>query len=100
MNTPTKPLILRRRAVVRAAEAYLAAKTEVARLEDELAHLRHLLLEAIGDRPVARAGERTLIVTQVAGTPATPDVTITGAMVGQVIPGHKGRLGYPRLEVR
>ena len=92
--------MLRKRALIRAAEEFATKKAERDQLDARLAELRETLLTAAGDAPLARAGQRVLILTRVPETPATPSVAITPAMVGQVIPGRPGRAGYVRLEVR
>ena len=50
--------VLRKRAMVRAAEEFATKKAERDRLEARLAEVREQLVEAAGDTPVARAGQR------------------------------------------
>lgn len=94
-NTP----VLRDEKVVAAVKAYFDNKTRAEALEATNKPLKALILKAMGNRPVASAGTHIVRVTETAGTQATPNVTITAKMLGQVIAGSKGRAGSTRLEV-
>lgn len=91
---------LRRKEVIAAAEEYFAAKAEVKLLEGKLETLKRALLAAMAGAPVATAGARVLHCTVVPEIPASPSVTIDRSMLGQVIPGKRGRASYVQLVVQ
>lgn len=91
--------ILKDKAVVTAAEEYATNKAEIDRLEALNKEHRKTIEAALAGAPIAYAGARIIRCTEVKALPATPNTVITKAMVGQVIPGKKGKAGYTRLEV-
>ena len=91
--------ILKDKAVVTAAEEYATNKAEIDRLEALNKAHRTVIVTALAGAPIAYAGSRIIRCSEVAASPATPNTVITKAMVGQVIPGKKGKAGYTRLEV-
>lgn len=92
--------VIKDKAIIAKAEIYATKKAEIASLEAEVKALRPDLLAAMGGAPTAYAGTRVLSLNEVSAIPATENVKITRDMVGQVIPGKKGRAGYSTLEVR
>ena len=91
--------VLRDKAVVTAADEYASNKAEIDRLEALNKEHRTVIVAALAGAPIAYAGARIIRCSEVAAAPATPNTVITKAMVGQVIPGKKGKAGYTRLEV-
>jgi hypothetical protein len=87
-------------ALVKLAADYAKGAPEKNRLEKMLKDAKPVLLQAMGDVAVAYAGKVVLTRTEVIGTPDTPGEKITRSMVGQHMPGKKGRPGYTTLEVR
>ncbi|MGG5811454.1 hypothetical protein [Falsiroseomonas sp. CW058] len=97
---PATRHVIRDRAVAQKAEAYATAKADIKRLEAQCDALKPELLAAMGDHESVVAGNRVLTRSAVAGTDPTPNVTITKAMIGQVIPGKPGKRGYTQLTVQ
>jgi hypothetical protein len=91
--------VARDRKTVAIVDEFWRNKAEADRLESCNKELRPVIEDAMGDSPVLCAGARIVRRTDVAGTPPRPNVKITRAMIGQVIPGSKGRAGYTRIEV-
>ncbi|QTI82152.1 hypothetical protein IAI58_22630 (plasmid) [Roseomonas marmotae] len=87
-------------ALVKLAAEYAKAAPEKNRLEKRLKELKPVLLQAMGDAPLAYAGKLVLTRTEVLGTLDTVGEKITRSMVGQHMPGKKGRPAYVTLEVR
>jgi hypothetical protein len=98
--TPATRHVLREKAVIAAAEAFVSAKAEVAQLGAKLEGLKAQLLAAMGEHSECVAGNRVLTKSEVKGTAPTANVTITKAMIGQVIPGKSGKKGYTQLTVQ
>lgn len=92
--------VLRGKKLLAAVEEFVAVLAEIKALEARRAELRDQVIAGMNGSPVAFAGVRTLNVATVAATPATPDRVITKDMVGQVLRGTSGRLGYQQLRVR
>ena len=86
--------------LIKLAAEYAKAAPEKNRLEKRLKEMKPVLLQAMGDAPVAYAGKHVLTRAEVAGTPDTLGEKITRSMVGQHMPGKKGRPAYTTLEVR
>ncbi|EHM00543.1 hypothetical protein HMPREF9946_02583, partial [Acetobacteraceae bacterium AT-5844] len=86
--------------LVKLAAEYAKAAPEKNRLEKFLKDTKPVLLQAMGEAPVAYAGKHVLTRAEVAGTPDTVGEKITRSMVGQHLPGKKGRPAYTTLEVR
>lgn len=86
--------------LVALAEQYATAAPEKNRLEKFLKEAKPVLLQAMGDAPLAYIGNRVLTRTDVAATPDAPGPKITRAMVGQNLPGKDGRKGFSMLDVR
>lgn len=91
--------VLRDSKIIKAAAEYAALKDESSAADKRLKQLKPILLKAMGDAPIARAGNHILRRNDVPPTPDAPDTEITKAMVGQMIAGKKGRAGYTTLEV-
>jgi hypothetical protein len=98
-STTTQTPVLRDEKVVANVKAYFDNKTKADALEALNKPLKVAILKAMGNRPVASIGAHIVRVTETAGTQATQNVTITAKMIGQVIPGKKGRAGSTKLEV-
>ncbi|HVB67964.1 MAG TPA: hypothetical protein VNE67_08935 [Acetobacteraceae bacterium] len=92
--------VIRDKGIIAAAEEYHAKKADFDLLEARLKELKGLLEPAMGGAPTAYAGTRILTRTDVPPLPATANVAITKDMIGQVIPGKKGRAGYTQLRVQ
>ena len=107
-RTPTKkPIagpvarpVLKDRAVAAKAAEYAAAKAEIAVLEARCNALKPELLAAMGEHLSVVAGNHILTRAEFAAVAPTPNRTITREMIGQVIPGQKGRKGYSTLTVQ
>ncbi|NKE43562.1 hypothetical protein HB662_02155 [Roseomonas frigidaquae] len=97
--TVTRPQILDRK-VIADAGTYAVNKAEIDRLTAENEALKVTLLQAMGPHESVITGNRVLTRSTHAGTPATENVVITKAMIGQIIPGKKGRKGYTTLTVQ
>ena len=95
----TRPQILDRK-VIADAGTYAVNKAEIDRLTAENETLKVTLLHAMGPHESVIAGNRVLTRSSHASTPATENVVITRAMIGQIIPGKKGRKGYTTLTVQ
>ncbi|MGX9963150.1 hypothetical protein ACVFYP_07490 [Roseomonas sp. F4] len=95
----TRPQILDRK-VIADAGTYAVNKAEIDRLTAENEALKVTLLHAMGPHESVIAGNRVLTRSSHASTPATENVVITKAMIGQIIPGKKGRKGYTTLSVQ
>jgi ABC-type oligopeptide transport system substrate-binding subunit len=93
------PVITDPKLVALAAE-YAKGAPEKNRLEKFLKEAKAVLLQAMGDAPLAYAGKVVLTRTEVAATPEMPGPKITRSMVGQHMPGKQGRAGYTMLEAR
>jgi len=87
-------------ALIKMAAEYAKGAPEKNRLEKRLKELKPVLLQAMGDAPMAYAGKHVLTRAEVVGSPDTVGEKITRSMVGQHMPGKKGRPGYTTLEVR
>jgi hypothetical protein len=87
-------------ALIKMAAEYAKSAPEKNRLEKRLKELKPVLLQAMGDAPMAYAGKHVLTRAEVIGSPDTVGEKITRSMVGQHMPGKKGRPGYTTLEVR
>jgi ABC-type oligopeptide transport system substrate-binding subunit len=96
----TNQLVISDPKLVKLVADYAKAAAEKNRLEKLLKDAKPVLLQAMGDAPVAYAGKHVLTRTEVAATPDTPGAKITRSMVGQHMPGKKGRPAYTMLEVR
>lgn len=91
--------VIKTKAVVEAVVEYFKLKLDEKRIKDRLDALKPDIIEAVDGAPVAYVGDRIVKVTEVAGSEGTPNKTITREMIGQVIPGTKGRKGYVQLGV-
>jgi hypothetical protein len=91
--------VLRDKAIVATIAEFARNKADSDRLDKRNEAIRPLIVAAMDGAAVVCAGTHIVRRTEVAGTPATPNVAITRAMIGQVIPGTKGRAGSVRLEV-
>jgi hypothetical protein len=91
--------VLRDEKVVVAVNKYFDNKARADALEADNKTLKAAILKAMGTRPVASVGRHVVRVTETAGTQSTANLTITAKMIGQVIPGKKGRAGSTKLEV-
>jgi alkanesulfonate monooxygenase SsuD/methylene tetrahydromethanopterin reductase-like flavin-dependent oxidoreductase (luciferase family) len=98
--TGTNAPVITDKKLVALADQYATAAPEKNRLEKFLKEAKPVLLAAMGDAPLAYIGKRVVTRTDVVGTPDTVGEKITRAMVGQHMPGKKGRPGYTTLEVR
>ena len=98
--TPTNFPVLKDKAVVAAVEDYCAAKSAMELAKAKMDELKPVIVKAMGDAPTAYCGTRVLNHSKVAPLPGTPNREITRAMVGQVIPGQKGKAGYEQLRVQ
>jgi hypothetical protein len=87
-------------ALIKMAAEYAKSAPEKNWLEKRLKELKPVLLQAMGDAPMAYAGKHVLTRAEVIGSPDTVGEKITRSMVGQHMPGKKGRPGYTTLEVR
>lgn len=87
-------------ALIKLAEEYAKASPEKSRLEKRLKELKPVLLQAMGDAPMAYAGKHVLVRGEVLAVPEVEGPKITRGMVGQNLPGKAGRAGYTTLEVR
>ncbi|MBC9177805.1 hypothetical protein [Pseudoroseomonas ludipueritiae] len=92
--------VIKDKALIKAAETYATNKAEISRMEAENDDLKPRLLAAMGGAPTAYAGSRVLTQSDVETIKPTPNQVITKEMVGQVIPGKKGRKGYTQLSVQ
>ena len=92
--------VLRDKAVMAAVEEYCTKKAEMDALKERVDALRDIILAAMAGSPTAYCGARVLSVSQIPELPAIANREITKAMVGQVIPGKKGRAGYAMLRVQ
>lgn len=95
----TRPVIKDAKVVKQVAE-YALAKADIAALEAKCDVLKPAILTALGDAKSVIAGNHVVTRGENAGTEPTPNVTITKEMVGQVIPGRKGKRGYTTLTVQ
>jgi hypothetical protein len=92
--------IIKDKTVIAAAEEYYGLLRDESRIEARKKELKPLLIAAMNGAPTAFAGVRVLSVSDVNAVPLTPDRIITKEMVGQTIPGGKGRSGYTQLSVK
>ena len=99
--TPTKAApaagsnypVIKTKAVVDQVVDYYKLTLNEKRIKDRLDAPEPDIIEAVGGAPVAYVGDGIVKVTEVAGSEGTPSKTITREMIGQVIPGTKGRKG-------
>jgi hypothetical protein len=96
----TNHLVITDPALIKLAAEYAKGAPEKNRLEKRLKEIKPVLLQAMGNAPVAYAGKHVLTQAEVIGSPDTVGEKITRSMVGQHMPGKKGRPGYTTLEVR
>lgn len=92
-------VVLRGKAIIATVHQYALNKLKADGLAEANALLKDEILEAMDGNSVASVGTHVVRVTETAGTQSTPNVVITAKMLGQVIPGKKGRAGSTRLEV-
>jgi hypothetical protein len=92
--------IIKAKTVIAAAEEYYGLLRDESRIDTRKKELKPILLEAMNGAPTAYAGARVLSASAVNTVPATPDRTITKEMIGQTIPGGRGRAGYTQLSVK
>ena len=92
--------VLKDKTVIAAAKEYRALVAEEGRIEMRKAALKDQLIAALGGAPKGYAGDCSITVSEVAGVAPTPERVITLAMLGETIPGSRGRSASIRLAVR
>ena len=91
--------VIKDKALIAAAEEYFTLARDESRIALRKKELKPQLLAAMAGAPKAYAGARLLSASEVATIPAMPDREITKAMLGQVLPGSKGRAGYTQISI-
>ncbi len=100
MSAAALPTAVNRgKAMIATVHQYYLNHARAAKLEAENKDLKDQIVEAMGGEPVTSCGAHIVRVTETAGTPGKPNVTITKDMIGVVIIGSKGRAGSTKLEV-
>ena len=105
VKTPTTPVspgnypVIKGPKAITAVENYVAKTAALKVLEGEIEMIRDYLLEEAGDAPVVHIGARTVTITSVPEMPAIAARKITKEMIGQELPGRRGRKGYKQVRV-
>ncbi|MFH5923829.1 hypothetical protein [Roseomonas xinghualingensis] len=95
----TRPVVKEKAFIAKVAE-YALAKADADACEARLKKLKPEILAGMGEHRSVIAGNHVVSRGEVPDVPPTDNVTITREMVGQVIPGRKGRAGYNTLTVQ
>ncbi|WP_338662611.1 hypothetical protein VQH23_20980 [Pararoseomonas sp. SCSIO 73927] len=95
----TRPVIKDAKLVKKVAE-YALAKADIAALEAKCDALKPDILAGLGDALSVIAGNHVVTRSETKALEPTPNVIITKEMVGQVMPGRKGRKGYTTLTIQ
>lgn len=91
--------VLRGAAIVAKVHEYYLNKDRADKADAANKLLKDEIVAAMGNASVASCGKHVVRVTMIEESPGTPNMTITKAMIGVVIPGKKGRAGSIKLEV-
>ena len=92
--------VFKDKALIAAADEYVAKQAEAKVIEGRLRELKEQLVAAMHGAPTAYAGVRVLSLTEFPAVPAIPERKIDRTMLGQTIPGKSGRAGYCQLRVQ
>lgn len=92
--------LLTDKVLISAAEEYVVLQATASHTEARLKTIKAQLVAALDGVPTAIVGKRIVSINDVLPLPPTENVVITLDMVGQVIPGSRGRAGYKTLSVR
>ena len=104
-RTPSPPAgsnypVLKDKKLVAMVDEYARLSSEKSLAEARMKELKPEIEAALGDAPTAYIGTRVVSMTEVPAIPATPNRVITREMIGQVIPGERGRRAYTMLKVQ
>ncbi len=87
-------------AAIDAVNEYAQLQAEKKKADARMKVLKPAILKHMEGAPRAVFGMRIVTAQPVDEIPATENVQITAAMVGQIIPGSSGRAGYTTLTVK